>query len=101
MKAKKKNRVGFKKEEENSNDFIPKNKREESLKRAMKRLENKKKRDAQNAEKTKFRKSEKIKGMAGDLEKTLSKGDGKLYVDEEYEKEREQEEEENEDNNNY
>ena len=99
--SKKKNKVGFKKEEENSNDFIPKNKREESLKRAMKRLENKKKRDAQNAEKTKFRKSEKIKGMAGDLEKTLSKGDGKLYVDEEYEKEREQEEEENEDNNNY
>ena len=98
--SKKKNKVGFKREEEsNSNDFIPQNKREESLKRAMKRIENKKKRDALNAEKTKFRKSEKIKGMAGDLEKTLSKGDGKLYVDEEYEKEREQEEEENEDNN--
>ena len=99
---KKKNKVGFRKEEESSlNDFMPKNKREESLKRAMKRIENKRKRDALNADKTKFRKSEKIKGMAGDLEKTLSKGDGKLYVDEEYEKEREQEEEENEDNNNY
>ena len=99
---KKKNKVGFKKEEESSlNDFVPKNKREESLKRAMKRIENKKKRDALNADKTKFRKSEKIKGMAGDLEKTLSKGDGKLYVDEEYEKEREQEEEENEEDNNY
>lgn len=97
---KKKNKVGFKKEEDSSlNDFVPKNKREESLKRAMKRIENKRKRDALNAEKTKFRKSEKIKGMAGDLEKTLSKGDGKLYVDEEYEKEREQEEEEYEDNN--
>jgi hypothetical protein len=100
--SKKKNKVGFKKEEESSlNDFVPKNKREESLKRAMKRIENKKKRDALNADKTKFRKSEKIKGMAGDLEKTLSKGDGKLYVDEEYEKEREQEEEENEEDNNY
>ena len=100
--SKKKNKVGFKKEEESGlNDFIPKNKREESLKRAMKRIENKRKRDALNADKTKFRKSEKIKGMAGDLEKTLSKGDGKLYVDEEYEKEREQEEEENEEDNNY
>ena len=100
--SKKKNKVGFKKEEESSlNDFVPKNKREESLKRAMKRIENKKKRDALNADKTKFRKSEKIKGMAGDLEKTLNKGDGKLYVDEEYEKQREQEEEENEEDNNY
>ena len=96
---KKKNKVGFKKEEDSINDFIPKNKREESYKRAMKRIENKRKRDALNAEKTKFRKSEKIKGMAGDLEKTLSKGDGKLYVDEEYEKEREQEEEEYDENN--
>jgi len=99
---KKKNKVGFRKEEESSlNDFLPKNKREESLKRAMKRIENKRKRDALNADKTKFRKSEKIKGMAGDLEKTLSKGDGKLYVDEEYEKEREQEEEEENEDNNY
>ena len=98
---KKNNKVSFAKEDEDDDlkNFIPKNKREESLKRAMKRIQNKRKQDALNEEKNKFRKSEKITGMAGELEKTLSKGEGRLYVDEEYEKNREQEEEEYEDNN--
>ena len=93
---KKKNKVGFNDEDEDDWDnFIPRNKREESLKRAMKRLEYKKKRDA---EKNKFRKSEKITGMAGELEEALNKGDGRLYMDEDYEQNRDDEEEEYDDN---
>ena len=94
---KKKNKIGFNDEEEEDDwdNFIPRNKREESLKRAMKRLEYKKKRDA---EKNKFRKSEKITGMAGELEEALNKGDGRLYMDEDYEQNRDDEEEEYDDN---
>ena len=87
-----KNKLGFndKGEEDEWDNFMPRNKREESLKRAMKRLEYKKKRDE---EKNKYRKSEKITGMAGDLEEALNKGDGRLYVGEDYEQNRDDEEE--------
>jgi len=93
---KKKNKIGFNDEEEDDWDnFIPRNKREESLKRAMKRLEYKKKRDE---EKNKFRKSEKITGMAGDLEEALNKRDGRLYMDEDYDQNKDYEDEEYDDN---
>ena len=86
-----KNKLGFNDEgeEDEWDNFMPRNKREESLKRAMKRLEYKKKRDE---EKNKFRKSEKITGIAGDLEEALNKGDGRLYVDEDYEQNRDDDE---------
>ena len=92
---KKKNKVSFLEKE----DSAPKNKREESMKKAMKRLENKRKRDSENEEKNKLRKSEKISGLAQQLENTLNKGEGRIYVDEEYEKNRLQEEEEENDDN--
>ena len=94
---KKKNKAGYNDDEEEFDwdNFIPRNKREESLKRAMKRLEYKRKRDE---EKNRFRKSEKITGMAEDLEEALNKGDGRLYMDEDYEQNRDDEEEEYDDN---
>jgi myosin heavy subunit len=94
---KKKNKIGFNDDEEEFDwdNFIPRNKREESLKRAMKRLEYKRKRDE---EKNRFRKSEKITGMAEDLEEVLNKGDDRHYMDEDYEQNRYDEEEEYDDN---
>ena len=69
------------------------------MKKAMKRLENKRKRDSEFEEKNKLRKSEKISGLAQQLERTLKKGEGRIYVDEEYEKHRQEEEEEEKDDN--
>ena len=94
---KKKNKVSF--PEKENEDNMAKNKREESMKKAMKRLENKRKRDSEIEEKNKLRKSEKISGLAQQLERTLNKGEGRIYVDEEYEKNRLQEEEEENDDN--
>ena len=48
-------------------------------------------------ENNKLRKSEKIKGIAGELEDKLNSKEGKLFVDLEYEKNRMEEEEENND----
>ena len=92
---KKKNKVSF--SEKEKEDSLAKNKREESMKKAMKRLENKRKRDSEFEEKNKMRKSEKISGLAQQLERTLKKGEGRIYVDEEYEKHRQEEEEEEND----
>ena len=94
---KKKNKVSF--PEKENEDNSAKNKREESMKKAMKRLENKRKRDSEFEEKNKLRKSEKISGLAQQLERTLNKGEGRIYVDEEYERNRLQEEEEEKDDN--
>ena len=94
---KKKNKVGFSEKEKEVSPA--KNKREESMKKAMKRLENKRKRDSEFEEKKKLRKSEKISGLAQQLERTLKKGEGRIYVDEEYEKHRQEEEEEENDDN--
>ena len=92
---KKKNKVSF--SEKENKDNSAKNRREESMKKAMKRLENKRKRDSEMEDKNKLRKSEKISGLAQQLERTLNKGEGRIYVDEEYEKNRQQEEEEEND----
>jgi hypothetical protein len=73
-------------------------KREERMNKALKRIKNKRKSDA---EKNKLRKSENIKDLSSALETQLQKGEGKkLYVDLEYEKEleKERENEENEQN---
>ena len=73
-------------------------KREERMNKALKRIKNKRKSDA---EKNKLRKSENIKDLSSALETQLQKWEGKkLYVDLEYEKEleKERENEENEQN---
>ena len=83
-----------KKEETNEEKM----KREERMNKALKRIKNKRKSDA---EKNKLRKSENIKDLSSALETQLQKGEGKkLYVDLEYEKEleKERENEENEQN---
>ena len=58
----------------------------------MRRINNKRKNDKIEQEKNKFRKSEKIEGMAGNLEEKLKNGEGKFYVDLEYEKNKSEEE---------
>ena len=71
-------------------------KRDESLSRAMQRINNKRRMDKISEEKNKFRKSKKVEGMAGNLEDKLKNNEGKFYVDLEYEKNKS-----DEDNYNY
>jgi len=92
-KNKKKNKVSFGVKND-TNDIDEKKKREESLSRAMRRINNKRKIDKMTEDKNKFRKSEKISDMAEKLQDKLKDDDRKLFVDLEYEKNRAEEEEE-------
>ena len=88
---KNKNRASFSEKRYDIGDKIYKSKRAESLSRAMKRINNRRKLDKINEEQNKFRKSKKINGMAGGLQDKLKKNEGKFYVDLEYEKSKEEE----------
>jgi hypothetical protein len=78
---------------EEENDELKNKKREESWNRAMKRINNNKRRmDKIGEDKKKVRKSDKIKGMAGSLEDRLKNNEGKLYVDLEYEQNKDEQE---------
>ena len=78
---------------EEENDELKNKKREESWNRAMKRINNNKRRmDKISEDKKKVRKSDKIKGMAGSLEDRLKNNEGKLYVDLEYEQNKDEQE---------
>ena len=92
----KKNKVSFA-EAENIDPEELQKRREEKLRRAFKRLNHKRDEDKENEKKNAFRKSEKIKDMAGELENTLNENekDDKFYVDLEYEKNKAEEEENN------
>ena len=92
---KKKNKVSFGVKND-SNDIDEQYKREESMSRAMRRINNRRKLDKMNEDKNKFRKSKKITGMAEKLQDKLKNDDRKLFVDLEYEKNRAEEEEEEE-----
>ena len=86
---KKKNKVTFGSKKIESEEDLKK--REESLSRAMQRINNKRRLDKMKEDENKFRKSKKIQGMAGNLGDKLGKG-GKLYVDLEYERNKSDEE---------
>ena len=92
---KKKNKVSFGVKND-SNDIDEQYKREESMSRAMRRINNRRKLDKMNEDKNKFRKSKKITGMAEKLQDKLKDDDRKLFVDLEYEKNRAEEEEQEE-----
>ena len=87
-KDKKKNKVTFGPKKIN----IKEKKGQESLSRAMQRINNKRKMDKLNEEENKFRKSKKIEGMAGNLQDKIKNNEGKFYVDLEYEKNKSEEE---------
>ena len=64
------------------NDEDEKAKRQERMNRALKRVNNRRKMmDKEWAEKNKFRKSEKIQGMAGELEGRLKYVEGRSFAD--------------------
>ena len=67
-------------------------KREEKLKKAFNRVNHKREVDNENIRRNKFKKTEKIEAMAGQLENKLSGKDDKFYVDLDYEKNKEEEE---------
>ena len=62
-------------------DEDDKAKREERMKRAMKRVNNRRKMDKEWAEKNQFKKSNKIQGMAGELENKLKYVEGRSFAD--------------------
>ena len=77
---KKHNRVGFEdRRDDDDFDLEDEHKRAESTKRAMKRINNRRKLDKMNEDKNKFRKSNKIAGMAEELEGVLNNDRNKLY----------------------
>ena len=77
---KKQNRVGFEdRRDDDDYDLEDDHKRAESTKRAMKRINNRRKLDKMNEDKNKFRKSNKIAGMAEELEGVLNNDRNKLY----------------------
>ena len=94
---KKKNKVTFV-DKEDSGTKNEKKKRDDSANKIIQRINQGRKRASQlSEENNKLRKSEKIKGIAGELEDRLKNNEGKLFVDLEYEKNKMEEEEENND----
>ena len=86
-----KKRASYSEKKYDIKDKVNKSKRDESLSRAMKRINNRRKLDKINEEQNKFRKSKKINGLAGGLQDKIKKNEGKFYVDLEYEKSKEEE----------